>query len=311
MFTKSIRSFGNLEMIEVATPDSLYKLSILPAKGLLIHDLTIKNTHLIQGVEDENEVLHNKWYKSAWLAPFPNRIKDGMYNFEGRQYQLDINEPDRNNALHGFIDDKPFTLVDEAYGEESATLTFRYQYDGTLEGYPFPFDTEITLKIDMYTGFECTMRFENKSGSAIPFGFGWHPYLQLVGAPNEYSLQLPRVKKFEVDDRLIPTGNEVDFKQFDTMSQIGSTQLDTCFSIQEPTNRIETKIQDAKGNLLTLWQEGGPKKLNYLQCFIPPHRNSIAIEPQTCCINAFNNEKGLFMLEPGETTSARLGLELQ
>ncbi len=37
------------------------------------------------------------------LAPWPNRIRDGSYEFDGRRHQLPLNEPDRGNAIHGLV----------------------------------------------------------------------------------------------------------------------------------------------------------------------------------------------------------------
>src|SRR4051812_12397563 len=37
------------------------------------------------------------------LAPWPNRIRDGRYEFEGVPYQLALTEPNRHNAIHGLV----------------------------------------------------------------------------------------------------------------------------------------------------------------------------------------------------------------
>ena len=35
------------------------------------------------------------------LAPWPNRVDHGRYEFEGASYQLDLSEPKNGNAIHG------------------------------------------------------------------------------------------------------------------------------------------------------------------------------------------------------------------
>ena len=40
-------------------------------------------------------------YRGAVIAPWPNRVVDGRYTFDGRIHQLPLNEPDRGHALHG------------------------------------------------------------------------------------------------------------------------------------------------------------------------------------------------------------------
>ena len=37
------------------------------------------------------------------LAPWPNRVQDGSYEFAGESYQLALDEPERRNAIHGLV----------------------------------------------------------------------------------------------------------------------------------------------------------------------------------------------------------------
>src|SRR5688500_11551933 len=37
------------------------------------------------------------------LAPFPNRIADGRYTFDGHTCQVALDEPERGNAIHGMV----------------------------------------------------------------------------------------------------------------------------------------------------------------------------------------------------------------
>jgi aldose 1-epimerase len=37
------------------------------------------------------------------LIPWPNRLQDGSYEFEGRRHQLPLNEPEHYNAIHGLV----------------------------------------------------------------------------------------------------------------------------------------------------------------------------------------------------------------
>lgn len=62
--------------------------------------------------------------------------------------------------------------------------------------------------------------------------------------------------------------------------------------------------------MLEFWMKGGKNKFNYLQLFTPAHRKSIAIEPMTCNINAFNNKEGLIILEPEEVLDLSFGIKL-
>ena len=40
-------------------------------------------------------------FRGAILAPWPNRVVDGRYTFDGREFELALTEPQRGHALHG------------------------------------------------------------------------------------------------------------------------------------------------------------------------------------------------------------------
>jgi aldose 1-epimerase len=37
------------------------------------------------------------------LIPWPNRLQDGSYEFDGLRHQLSLNEPERRNTIHGLV----------------------------------------------------------------------------------------------------------------------------------------------------------------------------------------------------------------
>ena len=57
------------------------------------------------------------------------------------------------------------------------------------------------------------------------------------------------------------------------------------------------------------WQEAD--KFPYVQLFTPPSRKSLAIEPMTCNIDAFNNKEGLWYLEIGEKRTMEFGIDMK
>src|SRR5262245_1734340 len=54
------------------------------------------------------------------LAPWPNRIRDGQYVFDGVPHQLPLTEPTRHNSLHGLVNWSRWRAVQVS--AESATL---------------------------------------------------------------------------------------------------------------------------------------------------------------------------------------------
>src|SRR5262249_58396817 len=37
------------------------------------------------------------------LLPWPNRLEDGRYEFDGERHQLALTEPEHGNAIHGLV----------------------------------------------------------------------------------------------------------------------------------------------------------------------------------------------------------------
>jgi len=37
------------------------------------------------------------------LIPWPNRLADGRYRFDGIDYQVPLTEPEKHNAIHGLL----------------------------------------------------------------------------------------------------------------------------------------------------------------------------------------------------------------
>jgi aldose 1-epimerase len=42
------------------------------------------------------------------LVPWPNRVADGRWEFEGEPRQLDLTEPAKGNAIHGLLRRRPY-----------------------------------------------------------------------------------------------------------------------------------------------------------------------------------------------------------
>ncbi len=48
----------------------------------------------------------------AVLVPWPNRLGDGSYEFDGQSHQLELNEPEKRNAIHGLLRWLPWRAVE-------------------------------------------------------------------------------------------------------------------------------------------------------------------------------------------------------
>jgi len=99
------------------------------------------------------------------LVPWPNRIQDGRYEWDGETHQLPLNEPPY--AIHG--------LVRHAEWDVAGGSAFAHVL-APSPGYPF----RLSLRVEYTLGEDgLTVRLvaENTGDCAAPFGAGFHPYV--------------------------------------------------------------------------------------------------------------------------------------
>ena len=271
---------------------------------------------VIDGYRTPDEWATHSGYKSSKLLPFPNRIKDGNYAFRGKTYQLPINRPKENHAIHGFFYNQKSRLIQYENVDDKMIVVTEGNYNGDIPGFPFPFTTMCTYELSPHKLICRTAVSNDSPDTAMPLGDGWHPYFQLGNNTtiNDCYLQLPTSQQYILDDRKLPTGETIENPHFQTLHRIGEQQLDDTFGMLNPTqsNEAHTILQAPdKTFKLVISQQIGEKAYNFLQVYTPSHRRSIAIEPMTCTPNAFNNGIGLIVLEPKQKYVAQYSVGIE
>src|SRR5215217_8188336 len=51
-------------------------------------------------------------WPGAVLLPWPNRIRDGRWTWQGRELQLDITSTRKPAAIHGLVSSQPWQVLD-------------------------------------------------------------------------------------------------------------------------------------------------------------------------------------------------------
>jgi aldose 1-epimerase len=240
------------------------------------------------------------------LLPWPNRIEDGRYEFDGESYQLALDEPARQNAIHGLTRWVEWAVV----AQEPARAVLGHTLHPT-PGYPFA----LALRAEYGLADEgLTVRIEatNVGVRPCPYGAGAHPYLAVEAERVDgVELQVPAGTVLESNDRGLPVGEtpaegELDFRE---PRPIGSTVLDHCFTglQRDADGRARARVGGT-----TLWvDESWPYLMVFTGDPLPDvARRSVAAEPMTCAPNAFRSGAGLVVLEPGETHSGSWGVAL-
>jgi aldose 1-epimerase len=293
--------FPSGEQYEFAAND--YR-AVVTQVGATLRDLQHAGRDLIAGFAAEELRPASR---GALLIPWPNRIADGRYTFDGKTHQVPINEVSRNNAMHGLVSWQPWHLVEQA--DDSVVLAYRLF---PMKGYPFALDISATYALGP-DGLTCRVHTTNIGDSAAPYGCAAHPYLVAgPGLVDEWTLQLPAASVLQVsEDRKLPIrlkpldGTIFDFR---TPRKIGDAKLDhayTDLTRQAGTTTVRITAGDGSG----VQCKFGPE-CEWVQVFTSDlgdpsqDRASLAVEPMTCPADAFNSGVGLIRLEPGASHTA-------
>ncbi|HVB53512.1 MAG TPA: aldose 1-epimerase family protein [Candidatus Acidoferrales bacterium] len=250
----------------------------------------------------------------APLIPWPNRLADGRYRFDGVDYQVALTEPQKRNAIHGFLQWRPWTVRRQQ--ESQVTMGIRLF---PLQGFPFLLDVQVLYALSQ-DGLRVTTTATNQGDLTCPYGAGQHPYLSPgSGVLDDCSLELPANTRIVTDvERQLPVGTEsventpYDFREGRPLHDL---RVDYAFTelVRDPTGRAWTRLTGPDGHRAELWVDGSYPIIEiYTGDTLAPHRRrrGLGTEPMTCPPNAFQTGDELIRLQPGEAVTTTWGARL-
>lgn len=278
--------------VEIYTWGGLLNAFRLPVKG--------KELNIIAGfaaVADAKLNITNG-FKSAKLAPFVCRMRDGKYNWNTTDFRIEKFYLGKE-AIHGIVYDAFYKIEATRADEDSASVVLSYFYDASDKGYPFPFSIQLEWKLTAGNKLTVTTIITNDHHAQIPFSDGWHPYFNLGDPVDEYRLQFDSHQQVEFDADLLPTGSLITDTRFEKGSSLKNISLDNCFELNK--NQVHPKCVLSNKNLQLVIEPDA--SYPYLQVYIPDDREKIAIENLSSAPDAFNNKMGLLVLDPHQAYS--------
>jgi aldose 1-epimerase len=249
------------------------------------------------------------------LVPWPNRLADGRYDFDGRSHQVELTEPEKRNAIHGFLRWQPWHPVHQA-GHEVVLGTTLFP----REGYPFALDMTIryTLGTD---GLTCAITATNTGAGPCPYGCGQHPYLSPGdGLIDDCVLWFEAATRILTDaERQLPVGTEpVSGTEYDFSSgrKIGGLQIDHAFTdlARDEAGRARVRLTAPDGRTAELWAD---QRFGFLELYTADdlaagrRRRGLGVEPMSCPPNAFGTGEHVIRLEPAESVTMTWGATLR
>ena len=295
-------------MITLREPASGSSAIISPVGAALI-SLNLAGNQVMEKLATDRPEL----YAGVVMAPWSGRVAAGAWvHPDGRKFQLPINEPARNNALHGLVFDKEFAVARST--ESSVELSIEIPES---VGYPFHLKLAIAYELD---GGEliCSFAVKNLSTEKAPFGLGFHPYFSTKWLGDEVSITNSAKTVYELDQNLIDTGTQPTSRSSKDLAvgklAVGASLDDDFTDLDFVSGVSSTTLSNAGGAGIEIWQEDIFKhNVIYTTDFYEAESGivtAVAIEPCISAVNALNSHSHLLWLQPNQTRSGSWGVRL-
>lgn len=291
--------------------DSLRAL-ITPEQGAGMLGLFLKKDgEWLPLMPDAREARHELKWCNWMMIPYSNRIENGAFAFDGRKFQLGNGE---NHAIHGDCRNRPWCP------EDVNDTYIRCDFQSTAhKGFNWPWKIEARGEYEVMDNvFSMRMWLWNRDETAMPAGFGWHPYfsrwLTRRGEPAMMTMNVHGVYP-DANDNRIPSGPPsppaaaVDFSQ--------EKEVD-------PGNFFDACCCGYDGEGSIRWPESGVEivfdctpNLSHLVIYNPVGKEYFAAEPVSNANNGVNlfdqgdPTSGIVVLQPGESIEARFDLVVE
>lgn len=277
-----------------------HQRAVVTEVGATLRSFTVSGVPVVAGF-GPGEWSHDG--RGQVLAPWPNRLGDGRYEFDGVRAEVPLDEPSRGNAIHGLVRWLPWRMVGRAQNRVTLACVLH-----PSPAYPFTLALSVEYRLGR-DGLTVVAEAENQGAGPLPFGIGFHPYLTL-STPDVDTVRLtvPAARRLVTDERGLPTGDaSVSGTEFDFSGGrlIGSSVLDTAFTGLRRDGdgrcRVTLDRPDA-GPGITLWADGS---FRCLMVFTGDtldagnRRSAVAVEPMSCPPDAFRSGEDLVTLAPG------------
>jgi aldose 1-epimerase len=220
------------------------------------------------------------------MAPWPNRIAGGTFNWRGRTFEVPANFG--GDAIHGVCFDRAWQV--DAVSETTCVLSIVFDAR-------WPFGGRCVQRIEALDDGVAQTVEVHATDLAFPAGAGWHPWFRRgIGGAEHVHAQIDAALRYELTDmiptgRLFPVDGEHDLRAY---APVGERRLDDCYV--RPSGPSRLRWDD-----LELWMESS-ENVNHAMVYTP--ENAVCVEPQTCAIDAFNLEArgveaGVVVVEAG------------
>lgn len=160
------------------------------------------------GFDNPSQYLTESPFFGAVVGRYANRIREGRFELDGREYNVAVNKPP--NHLHGGVDgfSKKLWDVEPPDGAGCARLHLSLASADGEEGYPGALNTGVTYTLDDQN--DLTVEYRAVTDKPTVVNLTQHAYFNLnghdAGSIEDHRLALNADAFTAVDANMIPTG---------------------------------------------------------------------------------------------------------
>jgi aldose 1-epimerase len=207
------------------------------------------------------------------MAPWPNRIANGRFTFEGAEHHVSVNA--EGHGIHGLGVSRTWTA--------GGTTDFSCELSLAIETDSWPWPSRLRQRIELLDdGVRQTVEISAAAGVRFPAGCGWHPWFRRDARPgHDMCIMIDADERYELSrdgtptGRILPVDRDYDLRAY---SALGDRRIDDCYRLGGQPLRIAwSEIE------LTLTSS---ESVAHAVVYTPEH--AVCVEPQTCAIDAFN-----------------------
>jgi len=176
--------------------------------SLRVPDKNGKLDDVVLGFDTLDGYLDKSPYFGAIVGRYGNRIANGKFTWDGKEYSLAKNNGP--NALHGGLKgfDKAIWQAEPFQNKQGKGVAFTYTSKDGEEGYPGNLKAKVTYTLTEQN--ELIFDYEATTDKATPVNLTQHSYFNLAGEGMgdilKHELMLNADRFTPVDKTLIPTG---------------------------------------------------------------------------------------------------------
>lgn len=243
------------------------------------------------------------------MYPTPNRVKNQTYAFMGESYMMTFPGDEKPRRLHGLVwDDTAWKFSEPENTPDGITFKTWYLFDEPNPRFPgYPFRNTLTLTYTLTDDrIRISYEVENQDSKPLGFGFGLHPYWNLIDTKDDVRIQADIPYRM-LAEKMLPTGElaPVEGTEYSLIEpvQLSKLKLDDVYFGATPESNVHI-IYDKIG--LDLVQK---TSADFTHVVVYTPRDAVCVENQTCSTDTHNlydlgfvKESNLQTVEPGKKT---------